>query len=76
MSSTGGRTCYAGASAESASSLSSRACWRIFSRADIMLTSQQTRRPKKFEFKLNNGESEHNDGFSDHFPIITTIETI
>lgn len=45
--------------------------------ADLMITSPQTRRPKAFTFKLdNNGNASHNDGFSDHFPIVTTIQTV
>jgi hypothetical protein len=44
--------------------------------SDLMITSQQTRRPKKFEFDIDNGVATNNDGFSDHFPIVTTIQTL
>lgn len=44
--------------------------------SDLMITSAATRRPKKFEFKMENGAATHNNGFSDHFPILTKIETV
>lgn len=44
--------------------------------SDSMLTSPSTRRPKKFDFKMNAGVASHNDGFSDHFPIVTTVQTV
>jgi len=44
--------------------------------SDLMITSQQTRRPKKFEFDIDNGIATNNGGFSDHFPIVTTIQTV
>ncbi len=44
--------------------------------SDLMITSQQTRRPKRFEFDIQGGVATHNDGFSDHFSIVTTIETV
>jgi hypothetical protein len=44
--------------------------------SDLMITSQQTRRPKCFKFDIENGVATHNDGFSDHFPIVTTIEVV
>jgi hypothetical protein len=44
---------------------------------DVMITSPQTRRPKGFTFKIDNaGTVSHNNGFSDHFPVVTTIETV
>jgi hypothetical protein len=44
--------------------------------SDLMITSATTRRPKKFTFGITNGAVTNNNGFSDHFPIVTTIETI
>lgn len=44
--------------------------------ADLMITSAATRRPKRFQFDIQGGVASHNDGFSDHFPIVTTIETV
>ena len=45
--------------------------------SDLMVTSSTTRRPKKFTFGLDNaGNSTNNNGYSDHFPIVTTIETV
>ena len=41
---------------------------------DLMITSLATRRPKRFTFGIENGEATHNSGYSDHFPIVTTIE--
>lgn len=43
---------------------------------DLMITSQETRRPKPFKFDIDNGVATHNDGFSDHFPILTTIQVV
>jgi hypothetical protein len=44
--------------------------------ADLMITSPQTRRPKGFTFEIDGaGHASHNNGFSDHLPIVTTIET-
>jgi hypothetical protein len=44
--------------------------------SELMITSPQTRRPKSFDFSIDAaGTTNHNDGFSDHFPIVTTIET-
>lgn len=50
--------------------------WAEVFDSDLMITSQQTRRPKRFEFGIEDGVGTHNDGFSDHFPILTTIEVI
>ena len=50
--------------------------WADVFDSDLMITSQQTRRPKRFEFDIENGVATHNDGFSDHFPIVTTIEVV
>ena len=44
--------------------------------SDLMITSEATRRPKKFEFKIDGGVASHNEGVSDHFPIVTTIQTV
>jgi len=44
--------------------------------SDLMITSPATRRPKKFESGVENGVATHNNGFSDHFPIVTTIQTV
>ena len=44
--------------------------------SDLMITSQQTRRPKRFEFDIKSGVATHNDGFSDHCPIVTIIGVI
>ena len=45
--------------------------------ADVMITSAATRPPKGFDFSINeDGMVTHNAGFSNHFPIVTTIETI
>lgn len=45
--------------------------------SDLMITSAATRRPKKFEFGIDNGGNPtNNNGFSDHFPVVTTIETV
>lgn len=44
--------------------------------SDIMITSADTRRPKRFTFRMDNGNPAHNNGFSDHFPIVTTIQTV
>ena len=38
--------------------------------------STQTGRPNRFKFDIDNaGAASHNDGYSDHFPIVSTIET-
>jgi hypothetical protein len=50
--------------------------WADVFDCDLMITSQQTRRPKRFEFDIENGVATHNDGFSDHFPIVTAVEAI
>ncbi len=50
--------------------------WADVFDADLMITSPRTRRPKCFEFEIKNGAASHNNGFSDHFPIATTIETV
>lgn len=42
---------------------------------DFMVTSLKTRRPKKFDFGIEDGQAHHNGGFSDHFPIVTTLKT-
>ena len=44
--------------------------------SDLMITSKKTRRPKKFKFQIKNGVASHNDGYSDHFPILTTFNTV
>ena len=44
--------------------------------SDLMISSPKTRRPKKFEFSLREGVPWHNDGFSDHFPVISAIEIL
>ena len=44
--------------------------------SDLMITSKKTRRPKDFEFEIKNGVASHNDGYSDHFPILTTFKTV
>lgn len=42
-----------------------------------MRTSNNNVRPKKFTFKTEgNGNVKNNDGYSDHFPVCTVIETI
>jgi hypothetical protein len=41
-----------------------------------MITSSKTRRLKPFEFIIKNGVVSHNDEFSDHFPIVTTIDVV
>jgi hypothetical protein len=50
--------------------------WADVFESDLMIASQQTRRPKPFAFDIENGVATHNNGFSDHFPIVTTIEVI
>jgi endonuclease/exonuclease/phosphatase family metal-dependent hydrolase len=50
--------------------------WADVFDCDLMITSQQTRRPRSFRFDIENGVATHNDGFSDHFPIVTTIEVV
>lgn len=50
--------------------------WADVFDSDLMITSVQTRRPKRFEFSIESGVATHNDGFSDHFPIVTTIEVL
>lgn len=50
--------------------------WADVFDSDLMITSAQTRRPKAFNYDLENGVATHNNGFSDHFPILTSIETI
>jgi len=45
--------------------------------SDLMITSEEKRRPKEFTFSVDEGGlATHNDGFSDHFPIQTTIQTL
>jgi hypothetical protein len=48
--------------------------WADVCDSDLMITSEQTRRPKSFTFDKKDGVVSHNNGFSDHFPIVTTIE--
>lgn len=43
--------------------------------SDLMITSAATRRPKGFEFEINGGVASHNDGYSDHFPMVTILST-
>ena len=50
--------------------------WADVFDSDLMITSQKTRRPKSFNFKIENNVPTHNNGFSDHFPIVTTIEVV
>ena len=50
--------------------------WADVFDSDRMITSASTRRPKAFTFKLRNGTAKNNNGYSDHFPIVTTIETV
>lgn len=50
--------------------------WADVFDSDLMITSTKTRRPKSFKFEIKNGVASHNDGFSDHFPILTTFETV
>ena len=50
--------------------------WADVFDSDLMITSASTRRPKAFTFKMRNGMAKNNDGYSDHFPIVTTIETV
>lgn len=45
--------------------------------SDLMITSKEKRRPKHFEFWIDkNNVVKHNNGYSDHFPIVTTIQTV
>ena len=50
--------------------------WAEVFDCELMITSQQTRRPKSFRFGIENQVATHNDGFSDHFPILTTVEVV
>lgn len=50
--------------------------WAEVYDSDLMITSATTRRPKNFTFKMQNGTATNNNGFSDHFPIVTMIETV
>jgi len=50
--------------------------WAEVFDSNLMISSQQTRRPKRFEFDMENGMATHNNGFSDHFPIVTSIEVL
>ena len=50
--------------------------WAEVFDSDLMITSATRRRPKKFTFKMQNGAVTNNNGFSDHFPIVTAIETL
>ena len=50
--------------------------WADVFESDLMISSPKTRRPKNFSFRINNGAATHNDGYSDHFPILTTIEVL
>lgn len=50
--------------------------WADVFDADLMLTSEATRRPKPFTFEIENGGASHNNGYSDHFPILTSIEVL
>jgi hypothetical protein len=50
--------------------------WADVFDSNLMVTSQQTRRPKRFDFDMENGTATHNNGFSDHFPIVTSIKVL
>ncbi len=50
--------------------------WADVFDSDLMVTSKKKRRPKKFTFELKNGVATHNNGYSDHFPIVTAIEVL
>lgn len=50
--------------------------WADVFDSDLMITSASTRRPKAFTFKMRNGTAKNNNGYSDHLPIVTTIETV
>ncbi|MDJ0780894.1 MAG: hypothetical protein QNJ22_02930 [Desulfosarcinaceae bacterium] len=50
--------------------------WTDVFDSDLMITSKDKRRPKKFKFEMKDGHARHNNGYSDHFPIVTAMEVL